>query len=149
VIVPSSGNAIRDFGVFTQSLAAALDEHQDLRLTRLACGKSEMPSPSECARMGGALPEPPGSFPYTIRDRCPQGCSPAPHLRCAAHLPWRAAPAQCQGVQVVAKLTCPSRTSSRPSTCGTGQVCPSGGQGGRWAAFGRRMQGKDDDQAAG
>jgi hypothetical protein len=34
----------------------------------------------------------------------------------------------------VAGLACPSRTSSRPSTCGTGQVCPSGGQGGRSAS---------------
>ena len=35
--------------------------NNSLQLTRLACGKLEMPCPPECARMGGALPEPPGS----------------------------------------------------------------------------------------
>jgi hypothetical protein len=38
-----------------------------LRLTRLACGKLEMPCPPECARMGVALPEPPGSCPSQAR----------------------------------------------------------------------------------
>ena len=32
-----------------------------LQLTRLACGKLEMPSLPECARMSKPLPEPPGS----------------------------------------------------------------------------------------
>jgi hypothetical protein len=61
------GNTL--MGRTAQQLTAALGKHQDLRLTRLACGKSETPGLPECARMGGPLPEPPGSFPYRTRDR--------------------------------------------------------------------------------
>jgi len=39
-----------------EQLAAALKEHQGLRLTRLACGELEMPCPPECARMGEPMP---------------------------------------------------------------------------------------------
>jgi hypothetical protein len=35
--------------------------NNSLQLTRLACGKLETPCPPECARMGEAEPEPPGS----------------------------------------------------------------------------------------
>jgi hypothetical protein len=35
--------------------------NNSLQLTRLACGKSKVPSPQECARMSGPVPEPPGS----------------------------------------------------------------------------------------
>jgi hypothetical protein len=54
-------------GGAAEQLAAALEVHQDLRLTRLACGKVEMPCPPECARMGQPLPEPPGSCPSQAR----------------------------------------------------------------------------------
>jgi hypothetical protein len=53
----------------------------DLPLTRLAWGKAKMPCPSDCERTDEPLPEPPGSSPHRTRDGCPQGCSPAPHLR--------------------------------------------------------------------
>jgi hypothetical protein len=50
-----------------QQPAAALEGHQHLRLTRLACGKGRVPGPPECARMGRPLPEPPGSWPSQAR----------------------------------------------------------------------------------
>ena len=54
-----SGNAIGEFGVSTQPLAAALERRQDLRLTRLARGKAGVACLPECARMGESMPEPP------------------------------------------------------------------------------------------
>jgi hypothetical protein len=78
-----SGNAIGEFGVFTQPLAGA-----DLAGVR----KVGRLLPAELrengwtvARAAGQLPiQIMGRVPYRTRDRCPQGCSPAPHLRCAA-----------------------------------------------------------------
>jgi hypothetical protein len=85
-----------------------------------------------CARMSGPLPEPPGSFPYRTRDRCPQGCctmlrdptgalpaEPWDHVRGGA--PHRAAPRRALGPCPrpprgrFAELACPSRTHL-PST---------------------------------
>jgi hypothetical protein len=40
------GNAIRDSGLFTRALAEALEEHQDLRLTRRAGRKERLALPS-------------------------------------------------------------------------------------------------------
>ena len=46
-----------------------------VKLTRLACGKSEMPCLPECARMSRQLPRPPGSWPSQARgaSRIPSG----------------------------------------------------------------------------
>ena len=53
------GDAIRDSGLFTQTLAEALDERQDLRLTRraavpgplaLPAGEAHNPGESACFR---------------------------------------------------------------------------------------------------
>jgi hypothetical protein len=40
------GDAIRDSGLFTQTLAEALEEHQDLRLTRRAGVRLELDWPA-------------------------------------------------------------------------------------------------------
>jgi hypothetical protein len=52
-----------------QHLAAALEGHQDLRLSRLACRKRDVPCPPSCARMNQPLSELPGSSPYRSWDR--------------------------------------------------------------------------------
>jgi len=69
-----------------EQLVAALEGHQDLRLTRLACGKLEKRCPPECARMSEPLPGPPGSSPHRTRDGCPQGCFADPLRGCYAEL---------------------------------------------------------------
>ena len=48
------------------AVQVCLDRHRvppnnSLQLTRLACGKSGVTCPPSCARMGGPMPEPPGS----------------------------------------------------------------------------------------
>jgi hypothetical protein len=56
-----------------QQLVAALEDHQVLRLSRPACGKLEVASQPECARISRPLPEPPGSSPHRTRERVPKG----------------------------------------------------------------------------
>jgi len=56
-------NCLRVGKVAAQQLAAALEGHQDLRLTRLACGKLVKPRPPGCARIEGTVPGAAGELP--------------------------------------------------------------------------------------
>jgi len=72
-ILASSGNAIRGFWVFTRPLAAALERHQDLRLTRLACGKLERVLPARLRENGATVARAAGQLPAQNAGRVPTG----------------------------------------------------------------------------
>jgi len=55
-------------GGFPGASPEAANGGRGLRVSGLAYGRSAVPSPPECARMGGPLAEPPGSCPRRTRD---------------------------------------------------------------------------------